>query len=103
MYWSQFFCLFFVVFFFFFCFTNICDKLLKLCPTLCSSMDCSPPGFSVHGISQARMLEWVALSFAIYIYTSIVLVNFGCHKKYHRLVGFNNTYPCTVLETRSSV
>ena len=30
--------------------------------TLCDPMDCSPPGFSVHGISQARILEWVAIS-----------------------------------------
>ena len=29
------------------------------CPTLCDSMDCSLPGSSVHGISQARILEWV--------------------------------------------
>ena len=32
--------------------------------TLCDPMDCSPPGFSVHGISQARILEWVAISFS---------------------------------------
>ena len=31
------------------------------CPTLCNLMDCSPPGFSVRGISQARVLEWVAI------------------------------------------
>ena len=37
-------------------------KLLQLCPTLCSPMVCSPPGSSVHGILQARMLEWVAIS-----------------------------------------
>ena len=36
-------------------------KLLQLCPTLCDSMDCSPPGSSVHGILQARRLEWVAM------------------------------------------
>ena len=30
------------------------------CPTLCDPMDCRPPGFSVHGIPQARILEWVA-------------------------------------------
>ena len=36
-------------------------KLLHLCPTLCHPMDYSPPGSSVHGISQARKLEWVAL------------------------------------------
>ena len=34
------------------------------CLTPCDSMDCSPPGSSVHGILQARILEWVALSFS---------------------------------------
>ena len=34
------------------------------CPTLCDPMDCSLPGASVHGISQARILEWVAVSFS---------------------------------------
>ena len=32
--------------------------------TLCDPMDCSSPGSSVHGISQARILEWVAISFS---------------------------------------
>ena len=32
--------------------------------TLCDPMDCSPPGFSVHGILQARVLEWVATPFS---------------------------------------
>ena len=36
-------------------------KSLQLCPTLCSSMDHSPAGSSVHGILQARTLEWVAV------------------------------------------
>ena len=36
----------------------------QLCPTLCDPMGCSPPGSSVHGISQAGMLEWVAISFS---------------------------------------
>ena len=31
--------------------------------TLCDPMDCSPPGFSVHGIFQARILEWVTISY----------------------------------------
>ena len=34
------------------------------CPTLCDPMDCSPPGSSVHGILQARILEWVAIPFS---------------------------------------
>ena len=37
-------------------------KLLQSCLTLCDPMDCSPPGSSVHGILQARTLEWVAIS-----------------------------------------
>ena len=35
----------------------------QLCPTLCDPMDCSLPGSSVHRILQARILEWVAMSF----------------------------------------
>ena len=34
------------------------------CLTLCDTMNCSPPGFSVYGISQAKILEWVANSFS---------------------------------------
>ena len=34
------------------------------CPTFCDPMDCSPPGSSVYGILQARILEWVAISFS---------------------------------------
>ena len=33
-------------------------------PTLCNPMDCSPPGSSIAGILQARILEWVAISFS---------------------------------------
>ena len=39
-------------------------KLLQSCPTLCDPMDCSPPGSSIHGILQARILEWVAIPFS---------------------------------------
>ena len=41
-------------------------KVLKaqLCPTLCSLIDCSMPGSSVHGISQVRLLEWIAIFFS---------------------------------------
>ena len=39
-------------------------KVTQLCPTLCDPMDCSPPGSSIHGIFQARVLEWVAISFS---------------------------------------
>ena len=39
-------------------------SLAQARPTLCDPMDCSPPGSSVHGILQARTLEWVAISFS---------------------------------------
>ena len=39
-------------------------KVAQSCPTLCDPMDCSRPGFSVHGIFQARVLEWAAISFS---------------------------------------
>ena len=34
------------------------------CPSFCDSMDCSPPGSFVHGILQARILEWVTIAFS---------------------------------------
>ena len=37
---------------------------VKAFPTLCDPMDCSLSGFSVHGIFQARVLEWIAISFS---------------------------------------
>ena len=39
-------------------------KSLQLCLTICDPMDCSLPGSSVHGILQARILEWVVISFS---------------------------------------
>ena len=38
------------------------SEVAQSCPTLCDPMDCSPPGTSIHGLSQARILEWVAIS-----------------------------------------
>ena len=45
---------------------KVLTKMLvtQSCPTLCNPMDCSPPGFSIHGILQARKLEWVAIPFS---------------------------------------
>ena len=54
---------------------NVSEKMLELglyegasscclVRILCNPMDCSPPGSSAHGISQARILEWVATSFS---------------------------------------
>ena len=40
------------------------SEVAQSCPTLCDPVDCRPPGSCVHGISQARILEWVAISFS---------------------------------------
>ena len=42
--------------------TVLCAKSLQSCSTLCDPMDSSPPGSSFHGILQARILQWVAIS-----------------------------------------
>ena len=40
------------------------SEVTQSCPTLSDPMDCSPPGSSVHGIFQARVLEWAAIAFS---------------------------------------
>ena len=47
-----------------FCSACMCAKSLQSCLTLCDPMDCSPPGSSVHEIFQARILQWVAISYS---------------------------------------
>ena len=51
-------------------------------PTLFDPIDCSPPGSSVPGISQARILEWVAISFSNKV--SILVVNVLHHTESYR-------------------
>ena len=48
-------------------------EVAQLCPTLSDPMDCSLPGSSIHGIFQARVLEWVAIAFSV-----CVLVDYYC-------------------------
>ena len=43
------------------------SEIAQSCPTLSDPMDCSPPGSSVHGIFQARVLEWGAIAFSEWI------------------------------------
>ena len=46
--------------------TTLCyAKSLQSCPTLSDPMDCGPPGSSIHGIFQARVLEWGAIAFSV--------------------------------------
>ena len=41
------------------------SEVAQSCPTLSDLMDCSPPGSSVHGIFQAKVLEWGAIAFSV--------------------------------------
>ena len=50
--------------FFFLVIFCCCCLVAKSCPTVCNPMDCSPPGSSIHGISQTRILEWIVISFS---------------------------------------
>ena len=53
------------------------SEVTQLCLTPCDPMDCSLPGSSVHGIFQARVLEWGAIAFSemcVYVYVIYMLV-----------------------------
>ena len=59
----------------------------QLCLTLCDPMDCSPPGSSVHGIFQARVLEWGAIAFSdMYArYTLIYIARLSLSDLFHSM------------------
>ena len=50
------------------------SEVAQLCPTICDPMDCSLPGSSVHGIFQARVLEWGAIAFSKSAYYFKILI-----------------------------
>ena len=47
------------------------SEVAQWCPTLCDPMDCSPPSSSIHGIFQARVLEWGAIAFSVEYYSAV--------------------------------
>ena len=51
------------------------SEVAQSCPTLSDPMDCSPPGSSVHGIFQARVLEWGAIAFSENKASLAVIIN----------------------------
>ena len=57
------------------------SEVTQSCPTLSNPMDCSPPGSSIHGIFQPRVLEWGAIAFSRKLYTPCQLPAKGqCHR-----------------------
>ena len=60
-------------------------EVAQSCPTLSNPMDCSPPGSSVHGIFQARVLKWGAIAFSnSYLFKIVIL--------YHTMVFLFSNY-----------
>ena len=47
------------------------SEIVQSCPTLSDPMDCSLPGSSIHGIFQARVLEWGAIAFSVPLFTQM--------------------------------
>ena len=72
------------------------SEVAQSCPALCDTVDCSPPGSSVHGILQARVLEWVAVAFS-YIFTSAAL------KPLLDRLACENTNPIPAVECQTLV
>ena len=50
------------------------SEVAQSCPTLSDPMDCSIPGSSIHGIFQARVLEWIAIAFSGFSHSSNQLI-----------------------------
>ena len=68
----------------------------QLCLTLCDLVDCSSPGSSVHGILQARILEWVAISYSRGSYQARDQTHTSCVSCIGRWI----LYHCTSWEAR---
>ena len=54
------------------------SEVVQSCQTLSDPMDCSPPGSSIHGIFQARVLEWGAIAFFVCVYRYVCIYRYRC-------------------------
>ena len=82
------------------------SEVAQSCLTLSDPMDCSPSGSSVHGIFQARVLEWGAIAFSdIYIYSKreIFLPYFVALKVFISFILFHFFYTSSVLISKEKV
>ena len=61
------------------------SEVAQSCPTPSNPMDCSLPGPSVHGIFQARVLEWVAIAFTVWLSSLYIIVCMLSHFSYVQL------------------
>ena len=72
------------------------SEVAQSCLTLCDPMDCSLPGSSVHGIFQARVLEWGAIVFSVCVCVCVCVYKF---LRFFSIIGYYkvlNTVPCAL-------
>ena len=72
------------------------SEVAQLCPTLSDPMDCSLPGSSVHGIFQAKVLEWVAIAFSLAIQGTLNQVFSSTTVRKHQFFGGRLLYGPTL-------
>ena len=68
------------------------SEVVQLCPTLSDPMDCSPPGSSVHGIFQARVLEWGAIAFSGVISIIPLIISLSHHNILTSKLNYKDKY-----------
>ena len=89
------------------------SEVAQSCPTLCDPMDCSLPGSSVHGVFQARVLEWSAIAFSKFINWPVAnqsvsggLLDIKSERRSWVHAGcwyYENKYTCSCMCHRESV
>ena len=68
------------------------SEVAQSCPTLCDPVDCSLPGSSVHGIFQARVLEWIVISFSRGFSQGLNSGLLHCRQKEALIIGISSLY-----------
>ena len=63
------------------------SEVAQLCLTLSDPMDCSPPSSSIHGIFQARVLEWGAITFSDMATTYSFFLLYSCNKLFQKIIS----------------
>ena len=79
------------------------SEVAQSCPTLSDPMDCSPPGSSIHGIFQERVLEWGAIAFSdMHLYIHIILYKEFTIRRLFMQLWRLTSFKISMLETEKS-
>ena len=72
------------------------SDVAQSCPTLSDPVDCSLPGFSIHGIFQARVLEWGAIAFSAHSYLVVCICQSQSPDSSHLPLPLGCSYVCSL-------